>query len=223
MRIYFVRHGESEANLLREFSNRGFKHGLTARGRQQAEQLARNLQGIPFAKIYTSPLMRAFQTAKILVERLHCPLEVTDALREFDCGELEGRSDPEGWAIYDRVFQQWLAGDWAARIPGGESHLEIQARFIPFIEALSREFESENILLVGHGGTYRCMFPLVLTNLDRDMLGRLKIDHAMPIIAETQPTGLAGVQWGAGEPIFMRGAGGRELLFSGKAPKKKSV
>ena len=36
MKLYFVRHGESEANLLREFSNRGYKHGLTERGFQQA-------------------------------------------------------------------------------------------------------------------------------------------------------------------------------------------
>ena len=40
MRIYFARHGESEANLLHVFSNRGVKHGLTARGRAQAETLA---------------------------------------------------------------------------------------------------------------------------------------------------------------------------------------
>jgi broad specificity phosphatase PhoE len=33
MRLYFVRHGESKANLLEIFSNRGLKHGLTERGR----------------------------------------------------------------------------------------------------------------------------------------------------------------------------------------------
>ena len=48
MKIYFVRHGESVANLLHEFSNRGFKHGLTERGFQQAEQLSQKLRGIPF-------------------------------------------------------------------------------------------------------------------------------------------------------------------------------
>ncbi|HBX68193.1 MAG TPA: hypothetical protein DEH25_02075 [Chloroflexi bacterium] len=196
VKIYFVRHGESEANLLREFSNRGFKHGLTARGLQQVKQLARDLEGIPFAQIYTSPIKRTFQTAQILGEWLNCPVEVADALREFDCGELEGKSDFGSWEIYDGVFRQWVAGNWAARIPGGESHLEIQGRFIPFIHGLIQKYRDENILLVGHGGTYRCMFPLVITNLDLDTLSELNIDHTMPMIVETRPDGLVCTHWG---------------------------
>src|SRR6476646_8171101 len=43
MKLYFVRHGESEANLLREISNRGTRHGLTAKGRAQATALAQSL------------------------------------------------------------------------------------------------------------------------------------------------------------------------------------
>lgn len=196
MKISFVRHGESVANLLHEFSNRGFKHGLTERGFQQAEQLVQKLRGIPFRQIYTSPLKRAFQTAQILQEHLNCPLEISDALREYDCGVLEGKSDPESWAIYDRVFQQWQEGQWAERIPGGESHLDIQARFIPFIDAISQAQEDENVLLVGHGGIYRCMFPLMMINLDAETLGELDIDYAMPIIAETRRAGLFCTNWG---------------------------
>ena len=196
MKLYFVRHGESEANLLREFSNRGFKHGLTERGLQQAGQLARDLRGTPFARIYTSPIKRAFQTAEILSEELGVPLEITPALREFDCGELEGKSDPESWAIYDRVFQQWQAGNWAAHIPGGESHFEIQARFIPFIKMLIQKYADQNVLLVGHGGTYRCMFPLIVTNLDLTTLSKLEIHHTMPIIVEPCPDGLFCTHWG---------------------------
>ena len=40
MKLYFVRHGESEANLLHELSNRGLRHGLTDLGREQAGLLA---------------------------------------------------------------------------------------------------------------------------------------------------------------------------------------
>ena len=52
MRLYFVRHGESEANLLQEFSNRGLKHGLTPTGVRQATALAEALRGLQVAKIY---------------------------------------------------------------------------------------------------------------------------------------------------------------------------
>jgi len=196
MKFYFVRHGESEANLLHEFSNRGFKHGLTERGFQQAEQLGMKLGGVPFAKIYTSPLKRAVQTAKILKKHQDCPLEISDALREFDTGVLEGKSDPESWEIHTRVFNHWLGGNWEARIPGGESHLDIQARFIPFIENLMQLFSGKNILLVGHGGLFGSMLPLILTNLSFASIEEIRIHNAMPIIAETRPTGLFCTQWG---------------------------
>ncbi|MBK9055673.1 MAG: histidine phosphatase family protein [Chloroflexi bacterium] len=50
MRFYFVRHGESEANILHEMSNRGWKHGLTEKGREQAAALAYNLHSLDSLK-----------------------------------------------------------------------------------------------------------------------------------------------------------------------------
>ena len=196
MKLYFVRHGESEANLLHEFSNRGFKHGLTERGFQQAKQLGLDLLHIPFKKIYSSPLKRAVQTAEILQQHLNCPLEITDALREFDTGILEGKSDPESWDILYRVVKQWLSGELDARAPGGESHLDIQARFIPFIESLQLQFTSENILLVGHGGLFGSMFPQIMINLAFASVEEIQIDHTMPIIAEARSDGFYCTQWG---------------------------
>jgi len=196
MKLYFVRHGESEANLLHEFSNRGFKHGLTERGFQQAEKLGLKLRGVPFTKIYTSPLKRAFQTAEILKKYQDCPLEISDALREFDTGILEGRSNPESWEIHNQVFDQWREGIWTACTPGGESRLDIQARFIPFIKGLTQIFEDENILLVGHGGLFHCMLPLIFTNLDDDSIREFQIHNAMPIIAEERADGVFCSQWG---------------------------
>jgi broad specificity phosphatase PhoE len=196
MKLYFVRHGESIANLLREFSNRGFKHGLTERGIEQAEALAQNLRGVPFSQVYASPIKRAYQTAEIMSEALGIPLEVTDALREFDCGVLEGKSDPESWALFDRVFEQWQQGQWEERIPKGESHLQIQARFIPFINEIIQNPEGENILLVGHGGTYRCMFPLIFANLAIESIRDLEIQHTMPIIGETRGDRFICTRWG---------------------------
>ena len=66
----FVRHGESQANLLHEFSNRGWKHGLTDVGIQQAHLLLDQLKPYPLAAIYTSPLLRACQTAEVVGQAL---------------------------------------------------------------------------------------------------------------------------------------------------------
>ena len=108
MKLYFARHGESEANVLRVISNRGSRHGLTEKGRWQAAELASNLKGSGATRIYSSPLLRACQTAEILSSALGVDYDVTDALREFDCGIAEGRSDPESWEMHRQVMEEWL-------------------------------------------------------------------------------------------------------------------
>ena len=79
-KLYFVRHGESEANTLRIISNRESRFGLTALGRQQALTLAHSLSAVPISAIFTSPLLRARQTADILSRHLGRAYNVTDAL-----------------------------------------------------------------------------------------------------------------------------------------------
>jgi len=204
MRLYFVRHGESEANLLEEISNRGLKHGLTGRGRAQASAAACTLKGAGIGKIYSSPLLRAVQTAEILSHALGVPYETTAALREFDCGILEGKSDPASWAIHVQTREAWiLRREWDRRIEQGESYLDIRARFVPFIENLLQEggHTPENIVLVGHGGLFLTMLPLVLSNVTFEMIMELPIDHAAPIVAERREAGLVCVDWsGKGVP-----------------------
>jgi broad specificity phosphatase PhoE len=198
MRIYFTRHGESEANLLREHSNRGFRHPLTAKGREQAAALAQKFADIPVSRLFTSPIMRAAQTAEILSGTLGIPYEITDALREYDCGILEGRADEAAWQLHFAVFDAWVQHkDWERRIEGGESFIEIRDRFIPFIEGLIAEYgeSAANIVLVGHGGLYRCMLPLVLVNADFDFVLNQPMGNTACIVAEAKPEGLIWTAW----------------------------
>jgi broad specificity phosphatase PhoE len=97
MKIYFARHGESQANIQRVFSNRGLKHPLTPAGRLQAAQLARRLQDRSVTCIYSSPVLRAVETSIVVAHALGIDYEVADALRENDVGVLEGRADDEAW------------------------------------------------------------------------------------------------------------------------------
>ncbi|NMF56882.1 histidine phosphatase family protein [Pseudanabaena yagii] len=60
LKLYFVRHGESIANLLHEFSNTGCKHPLTENGINQAKLLADQLSGLQITQIYSSPILRAW-------------------------------------------------------------------------------------------------------------------------------------------------------------------
>jgi probable phosphoglycerate mutase len=198
MRFYFVRHGQSEANVQRVISNRDLPHPLTPLGRQQAEAVAQSFEDVPLAAIYSSPILRAAQTAQIVAAFKGLPFEMADALREPDCGIMEGRGDEEAWAEHARVTTDWLAGKLDSRIEGGENYNELRARFVPFIDRLVAEYgdTDHNILLVSHGSLLYLMLPLVLTNLDLATVSDYPMHNAVIIIAEKQANGLVCLEWG---------------------------
>lgn len=196
MKFYFVRHGESEANRLREFSNSGTKHPLTERGVEQARTLAHRLAGIRFESVFTSPILRAVQTAHIVAEGAR--VEVTEALREWSVGVYEGTSAPEGWALHRRVQEDWyFHNKLESRMPGGESFNEARERFVPFIEGLvARHRDTDhNLLCVAHGGIFTAMLPVVFTNMDHAFILEKGVAHISPIIAELRPEGLHCTHW----------------------------
>lgn len=198
MNLYFVRHGESECNILKEFSNRGLKHGLTEKGRGQAESLAEKLKDIKFDAIYTSPLLRAIETAEILSRRLNGEYITVKELIEFDTGVLEGKSDEESWNRYWNLLNQWfIKRNWDMRIEEGESFNDIKNRLIPFIQNLKNIHPDEsNILLIGHGGTFRCIFPVILANIDYGYSNMNHLDNTEYLLAKTIDDKLKCIKWG---------------------------
>ncbi len=135
MKLYFVRHGESEANTRHVLSNRESPFGLTALGKRQAAKLAESLKSIPMNSIFSSPILRARETAEILSQKLQLPIHITEALREYDCGILEDKSDEASWEAHRTTYQEWvLRQNFQEKPEGGESFLDMQNRFLPFIE-----------------------------------------------------------------------------------------
>ena len=199
MKLYFVRHRESEANTRRVISNRESPFGLTDLGRQQANTLADKLKDIPITAIFSSPVLRARETADILSQSLRQPYQVTEALREYDCGILEDKSDETSWGLHREIYEDWtLNRNYLRQAEGGECFLDIQNRFLPFIKALTYDgLNADNhILFVGHGGLFQLMLPLVLSNIDDAFVKSHGIEHTDCIITEQRPTGLVCLQWG---------------------------
>ncbi len=207
MRLYFIRHGESEANVLQEISNSALKYGLTEKGRLQAQERAQYLAGIPFARIFTSPILRAVQTAEIISRSLAVSVETTEALREFSSGVIEGKSDEASWKLLFQTWEAWmLRNEWGRRIQGGESFLDLRARFEPFLESLVGQFgsTSANLLLVSHGGLLKCMLPLVCANLTFAQVWDLPASNTGLFLVEQQPGGLICLEW-EGQPMNASG------------------
>lgn len=161
--LYFVRHGKSEANVLREFSNVGTKHPLTDEGRRQMEELGKDLVGTSALRILASPLLRAVESAEILARTLRLPYAVDPRLIEYSVGRHEGRRDDEAWADYFAVRAAWAAGDHQAAVADGESLHDIHERFMPLLRQLAGEVDT---IAVSHGGTLCTMLPLACENLD---------------------------------------------------------
>jgi probable phosphoglycerate mutase len=86
---------------------------------------------------------------------------VVDDLREMDCGELEGRTDDAAWEALDRVVRRWLACDFSAGFPGGETYGDAVLRFKRVLAWASAEAAP---LLVTHGGIATTVIPLLCVN-----------------------------------------------------------
>jgi broad specificity phosphatase PhoE len=200
-RLYCVRHGESEANRLRVFSNRELAHGLTDVGRAQVHALADRLSGVAFDAFYASPILRARESAEILSTRLAIAFEVTAALAEYDVGELEGRSDEHSWHRYDELHSAWVRdGALDARHPGGESYNDVCARFGSLVARLRQLPPSASVLLVGHGGTFYCALSHFCTNVSPSFAFTRGIGHADVVIVDLAPEAMTCVSWAGSTP-----------------------
>ena len=199
MKFIFARHGESQANVLHEISNRGLKHPLTQKGREQAYALARKLERASISRIYSSPVLRAIETAVLVANHLRVEYEVTEALREYDLGALEGRADEKTWEFWQELFDAWITHQHhQRRAPGGENFHHVQNRFVPFIDGLIAQYRDTdaNLLCIGHGGLYWIMLPLVLKNIDSQfILEHPSFGYTSTVIAEWRPGGLMCVEW----------------------------
>lgn len=165
VRLYLVRHGESEVNLTRTFSYKRVDQGLTPRGVEQARALAawfsrtHSRSAQPIARVYSSPLKRGLDTAQLIAEATRAPLEVAEALRELNCGSLEGRNDDQAWAEHDEVWHRWRQGQPEAAFPQGENFLQVQERVMGFLEEVSARHANEDVVAVGHGGIFCSVLP----------------------------------------------------------------
>ena len=198
MKLYFGRHVESKANSQHVISNRESPIELTELGRKQANTLAENLKDVPITAIYSSPVLRAKETAEILSQAFHLPYQITEALREYDCGVLEEKSDEASWKLHSEIAEDWTVNHNYLRKPeGGESFLDIKKRFIPFIGSFTHNhLNSQNhILFVSHGGLLQLMLPEILTNIDHDFVKSHGIGHTQCIIAELLNDELVCQQW----------------------------
>ena len=158
--IYYVRHGESEANVSRVFSHKVVDHELTDLGWKQARQVADFLgnEAAGCGAIYASPLRRAIQTATPISERLGRPAEIIEEFRELNVGAFDGRSIDEHLDAWWAVIDAWASGARDTRFPGGENHLELTERIKRGIDRVLKPRHDGPHIIVAHAGVLRAGF-----------------------------------------------------------------
>lgn len=148
---------------------------LSEEGRAQARALAAYLSRDGIARVECSPLDRTRETATAIAEATHAPLATSDALLEIDMGEWTGRAmDSFG---DDPAWHAWNERRGTARIPGGESMAEAQARIVDRIKQTAREQDGRTVALVSHSDMIRAAIAWAL-GLGLDNLLRFDIDPA---------------------------------------------
>ncbi|HKM78349.1 MAG TPA: histidine phosphatase family protein [Candidatus Bathyarchaeia archaeon] len=126
--IIFVRHGESESNVTKIQANEIDKYPLTALGRFQVERLTQELALVRPTALYSSPVLRAAETAGIISQALNIPVKLNRALMERDWGRANG--------TIVSTFEEEVDLCLAADRYGIESIASLTKRVAEFMEGL---------------------------------------------------------------------------------------
>ena len=153
MRVYVIRHGESEANLSKEFTGWMDVH-LTEQGRAQARSAGAFLKNISFDKIYTSDLCRARETAEEAIPG--CSYETTALAREISVGDLMGTPLS---ALTAEQMEATVTRGYADY--NGESKEQLYGR-IRSLQTQLEKLDCETVAVFAHGGWLRAMLETVL-------------------------------------------------------------
>jgi broad specificity phosphatase PhoE len=161
-RLILVRHGESEGNRDRTFTQHA-EVPITPLGREQAAAAAvRVARRFAPAQIIASPFARARQTAEIIARSFGLPVEVDPAFREQSFGLFAGQRYEA--LLADASYHEGPRWEW--RPPGGESLVDVYNRVVPAFEQVARRGLGRDTIIVSHGGVMLALSAFVTGSWD---------------------------------------------------------
>ncbi|MEK7570933.1 MAG: histidine phosphatase family protein [Patescibacteria group bacterium] len=184
--IYIVRHGESEANLA---DVRGADTKLTKTGKKQVQEFAQKHKHIHFDAIFSSPLIRAQETATIIAEERKLEILTKEALRERFSGELDGKKYEEIKEELTKYNTQrkelpYEQAKSLAPAQGYESDEMIMSRFITALREIGVAYPGKRVLVAGHWGLMRTFLVHTGYKTFKELIG-YKFNNLASIIIQT--------------------------------------
>lgn len=150
MKIYFVRHGQTNANANMQSGQtiEELDEPLNDIGIQQAEDLAVQLKNTHFDFIISSPLKRALQTAEIVNKYHQLPVATEDRLQERNASTY----------IDIKTWNDLFDFDKNVQLQGSESLHDFFDRIQDYFDELKKSYPDKNILIVSHGGVQHVLY-----------------------------------------------------------------
>ncbi len=156
-RIIAIRHGETAWNVNARIQGQ-LDIGLNETGRWQAHRVALALAGEPIQAIYSSDLLRAWDTALSIANATGLAVQTVEGLRERGFGMFEGKTFQEIEAAWPEEALRWRKRDPDFEPEGGESLVAMRERIIQITHALAAQHPGEQILMVAHGGVMDVLY-----------------------------------------------------------------
>lgn len=149
-KLFLIRHGQSEWNSLNKIQGQQ-NTILTELGKKQALSLGERLINENIDIIYTSDLIRAYNTAEIISKKINKPVISNNAIREINFGIWEGLTIQEIKLKYKDDYSIWLKEPHKLNIEGLENLTILQERAMKYINEIMLQNEGKNIAIVSHG------------------------------------------------------------------------
>lgn len=146
MKIYYVRHGQTDLNLAKKMQGGGTEKELNETGVSQAYNTKKELENVKYDLVICSPMKRAKQTAEIINEGRDIPIITDERIRERKLGDYEGRDVTE--EMENNIWDYKLNYN----IPNGENLHDFENRINEFFDDIKEKYYDKTILIVAHGG-----------------------------------------------------------------------
>jgi probable phosphoglycerate mutase len=148
MRILLIRHGETNWNRIHRFHGRS-DEPLSQKGRNEAYALALALKDESLTAIYSSPLIRARETAHH-IQAFHptIPLIEEKGLIEMDFGIFEGMEAARWVEEYQDFYEIWIKTPASVTMPEGESLVDVQKRALDALRRITGKHPPDSTLLL---------------------------------------------------------------------------
>ena len=184
-KLVLVRHGLSVYNDQNRFT--GWRDiELNSQGIDEAKQAVRLLNNLEFDLAFTSDLIRAQDTLRIILEGIgqtDIPIEKNMALNERDYGDLVGRNKAEAAEEFGAEQVHIWRRSYDVPPPGGESLKGTANRVIPYLRGVIMPHISEGkqILVSAHGNSIRAIV-MVLQSYTPEQILKTEIGWCEPWI-----------------------------------------